>query len=137
MGSHRFHLRATPESVGEIRGTVARLAEEVGLTDLWAVQYCVSEALSNVVLHAYPATAGDAEVVVEASDPGTLRISVKDNGVGFEPRSDSPGLGLGIPMIAKLASRVDVRSEPQGGTLLFMEFVESEMRARDVTARLA
>ena len=38
------------------------------------------------------------------------------------PRLDSPGLGLGLPVIAETATSVEVRRPPAGGTELVMRF---------------
>jgi signal transduction histidine kinase len=55
-------------------------------------------------------------------DEDTLIIHVRDNGSGFAPRTDSPGLGIGIPTIAALTSSMSVGTSPIGGTELCMEF---------------
>jgi len=48
---------------------------------------------------------------------------VIDDGDGLTPRDDSPGPGLGLPLIHRLADRVD-HLTPQGGsgTELSMRF---------------
>jgi anti-sigma regulatory factor (Ser/Thr protein kinase) len=38
------------------------------------------------------------------------------------PRSDSPGLGVGLPLVAKLAQRFRVETRPTGGTAVSMIF---------------
>ena len=46
---------------------------------------------------------------------------VCDNGLGMSPRTDSPGLGLGLPVIAEVADRVEV-VDGAPGTQLRMTF---------------
>ena len=46
---------------------------------------------------------------------------VTDEGGGMLPRPDSPGLGLGLPLIVELATSVDIDSTG-GGTRVAMEF---------------
>ena len=41
---------------------------------------------------------------------------------GIMPRSDSPGLGVGLPLVAKLAQRFRVETRPTGGTAVSMVF---------------
>jgi anti-sigma regulatory factor (Ser/Thr protein kinase) len=38
------------------------------------------------------------------------------------PRPDSPGLGLGLPLIATVSERFDTRTQPDGGTRLCVWF---------------
>ncbi len=53
---------------------------------------------------------------------GSLRILVRDDGHGLQPRVDSPGLGLGLPLIAQLSSASDIRTSQDGGTEVAMTF---------------
>ncbi len=55
-----------------------------------AAYFCCLEALQNAAKHAAGATA----VVVDASDNGTLRLEVRDDGAGFDPRRTDRGLRL-------------------------------------------
>jgi serine/threonine-protein kinase RsbW len=48
-------------------------------------------------------------------------VTVADSGGGLVPRADSPGLGVGLPLIAQLADRLDVRSGDEG-TQIRMSF---------------
>ena len=56
----------------------------------------VTEACSNVVVHAYRETAGDLEVIVEDDPVDGVIVRVRDHGGGMHPRTDSPGLGVGL-----------------------------------------
>jgi serine/threonine-protein kinase RsbW len=58
-----------------------------------------------------------------------LRITVRDDGVGMQPRTDSPGAGLGLPLIANVTQSFSVSSVPEGGTEVCMTFPLAE-RAR-------
>jgi signal transduction histidine kinase len=49
-------------------------------------------------------------------------VTVRDNGCGMQPRADSPGAGLGLPLIASLADSFSVSVPPEGGTELSMTF---------------
>ncbi len=49
-------------------------------------------------------------------------VIVRDRGRGFAPRVDSPGLGLGLPVIAALTRRLELQETPGGGTEVVMAF---------------
>ncbi|WP_051809800.1 sensor histidine kinase [Actinoplanes subtropicus] len=80
-----------------------------------AVYFAVAECLSNVVKHA---GATSAEVTFDRPAPGTLRITVLDDGVG----GADPATGSGLRGIAERLEAVDgtltVDSPPGGPTLV-------------------
>lgn len=102
--------------------TVARraVAELTGSTDLdidhAAVALCVSEAVTNAVVHGYRDRAGadDAIEVRAWEEDGGLTIVVRDYGLGLAPRNDSPGLGLGVPLMISMADRFAFAPEAAG-----------------------
>jgi PAS domain S-box-containing protein len=53
----------------------------------------------------------------------------------MQPRADSPGLGLGLPTIGRLAALVDLREPPGGGTELSMTFATPGVRGPARIAR--
>jgi anti-sigma regulatory factor (Ser/Thr protein kinase) len=116
---------AVAENVAPIRHAIVELAMRSGAgeevrTDL---ALAVGEACANVVVHAYPP--GDVgPLVVHAEIRGDqMLISVIDQGQGMTPRPDSPGLGLGLPLIANLSDNLEIRDGPDGqGTELLMAF---------------
>ena len=86
------------------------------------MRLAVSEAVTNVVLHSYRHTRrGEFTVAVEWEN-GFLRVTVRDHGCGMQPRMDSPGAGLGLPLIATLSDSFSVKAPPDGGTELCMTF---------------
>lgn len=87
-----------------------------------AVRLAVSEAVSNVVVHGYrEPPPGDFTLRVEAHGD-ELRVIVRDAGCGMQPRMDSPGAGLGLPLIARVAETFSVTENPGGGTEVCMTF---------------
>jgi anti-sigma regulatory factor (Ser/Thr protein kinase) len=89
-----------------------------------AVQLGVSEAVTNVVMHAYSDAAAPGPVEVAAAlAAGELWVIVADAGSGLRPRRDSPGLGLGLGLIAQVSDGVDLEHRASGGLELRMRFV--------------
>jgi serine/threonine-protein kinase RsbW len=116
---------ATAESVGAARACVADFASRIGAPGpvLDGIRLAVSEAVSNVVLHGYRGGPTGAFTVVAEAEGGELVVSVRDDGAGLTPRSDSPGAGLGLPLIAELTESWSVSPGDGGrGTVLRMTF---------------
>jgi len=93
--------------------------------DLAAVELAVSEAVANVVLHAYrdrdSATAdGRVDVRVRA-DVAVVWVVIADDGVGMSPRDDSPGLGLGLSLIGNASDELLI-VQGETGTRVHMRF---------------
>jgi serine/threonine-protein kinase RsbW len=118
---------AVPENVAALRRAVVEVAERLGASDAIRsdVALAVSEACANVVVHAYPpGDVGPLIVHAAASKNGSdLVVTVIDQGQGMTPRHDSPGLGLGLPLIANLSDRLEIRDGAEGlGTEVVMAF---------------
>ena len=94
-------------------------AEPARLAD---VLLAVSEVVTNCIVHGYRGRPG-GDVALEARHTGDqLVLSVADHGRGMAPRLDSPGLGLGLPLVGRVADRVDIKAREGGGTLVRMSF---------------
>ena len=115
---------ALAQEIGRIRHDVRTYARDQGVRDLDAVALAVTEAVTNAVVHAYVGAPqpGEVEVVVRRLDDDGLEILVCDEGRGMMPRTDSPGLGLGLPLAATLAERFEVQARSGGGTRVRMAF---------------
>ncbi len=87
-----------------------------------AARLAVSEAVSNVVVHGYRETSPGAFTISVEWNGDELRVTVSDHGCGMAPRMDSPGAGLGLPLIANLAESFSVTAPPGGGTEVCMTF---------------
>jgi anti-sigma regulatory factor (Ser/Thr protein kinase) len=87
------------------------------------IRLAVSEAVTNVVIHAYVDAPEPGPVRVAAHvEDATVNVVVADDGRGMVPRLDSPGLGLGLALIAHAADNLDVHDGDPGGTQLRMTF---------------
>lgn len=118
----RLVLPARAENVALVRHTVAAAAQEHGLPlDLVEdIRLAVTEACTNVVRHAY-SDEGDMEVSVELNGP-SMRVVVEDQGRGIGQSTDSEGPGLGLPVIAALASELEIERGRARGSRLSMRF---------------
>jgi anti-sigma regulatory factor (Ser/Thr protein kinase) len=112
----RLELPPTADSVGAARHAVGEFANDLGAPDA-DVRLAVSEAVSNSVTHAYRDREPGTVTIVCREEPKLLTITVADDGTGMRPNFESPGLGLGIPLITKLASEVRFDSSEEGTTV--------------------
>jgi anti-sigma regulatory factor (Ser/Thr protein kinase) len=116
---------AQPTHLAEIRRAVTDVATGCGAdeTALLQINLAVSEAATNAILHAYRdrATAGDVHVLVLHAD-GFLDVRICDRGVGLSPRSDSPGLGVGLCLMAHEAYSCEIKTSPGDGTAIVLRF---------------
>jgi anti-sigma regulatory factor (Ser/Thr protein kinase) len=102
-----------------LRGLLAGLdASDDVIAD---IALAVTEACTNAVVHAYPDAAGTISVVATHAN-GDLAVTVRDHGAGMSARVDTPGLGVGLPVIAAIAQSVEIGSPAGGGTEVRMHF---------------
>lgn len=123
--THRFTFEADSDAVARARHAVTGFAREHGLAGerLADVALAVSEACTNVVVHAYRDRPSPGAISVGmAVREACLLIHVGDDGTGIRPRTDSPGLGMGLPIIASVTDSFVVEPGADGGTELCMRF---------------
>lgn len=117
-------LPARPENVAMVRHVLGALGEGLAVPAevLHDIRLAVSEACANVVVHAYRESEGLLEVGVSPRTDRMLEIVVRDHGCGMGPRADSPGLGVGLPLIAALTSELEIGTAEDGATEVRMLF---------------
>jgi anti-sigma regulatory factor (Ser/Thr protein kinase) len=118
-------LPARAENVAVVRHAFGGLAEALSVDEqtLADIKLAVTEACTNVVIHAYePHEDGSLEVDASIRDR-RLKVVIRDRGRGIVPRPDSPGLGLGLPLIATLAESLELGKDEQDNTEVRMTFV--------------
>jgi serine/threonine-protein kinase RsbW len=103
--SMREELPAVVESVAEARRAVRRFADGLEV-DIVGMTLAVSEAVANVVAHAYHD--GDSGVIdlSATASPDEVAIVVRDRGCGLDGAGDTHGAGFGIDIIRRLAKDV-------------------------------
>jgi anti-sigma regulatory factor (Ser/Thr protein kinase) len=122
-GSLEVSLPAVPVSVRRAREAVADVAARLGGSPpvVDAVRLCVSEAVTNIVRHAYLEGNGEIRISVAEAD-SELTVVVRDDGVGLTPFRQEGDLGYGLRIIERLALRYSITSAPNHGTELQMVF---------------
>lgn len=117
-------LPARAENVAVIRHVLGGVGDALALHPevLSDVKLAVSEACANAVVHAYSEGEPGLLDLELASQPEHLEIVVRDHGRGMMPRADSPGLGVGLPLMASLAETLELTNRTDGGTEVRMSF---------------
>jgi serine/threonine-protein kinase RsbW len=117
-------LPARAENVAIVRHALGALGEVLALDaqTLSDIRLAVTEACTNVVVHAYPNGEEGPLEVLATLGAEDLTVVVRDEGGGISPRRDSPGLGLGLPLIASLAEKVQLGHDARKRTEVRMTF---------------
>lgn len=126
-------LPARAENIAIVRHALGAFGEAfaVDAQIISDIRLAVTEACTNVVVHAYPdGVEGPLEVLAHLTEQ-QLSVIVRDEGQGITPRPDSPGLGLGLPLIASLAESVQLGRDEQERTEVQMTFSLSGEHAHD------
>jgi serine/threonine-protein kinase RsbW len=133
-------LPAVPTAVGQLRRELdAALARiDVSSVRRHDVALVVTEAAANVVVHAYPGAARPGLVYALAALTGpTLEVDVFDAGGGMVPGAQSPGLGVGLALMARLADGLDITPNAERGlkvTAVFRDIAAPDTPAPDTPA---
>ncbi|MEK6277411.1 MAG: ATP-binding protein [Actinomycetota bacterium] len=121
----RIHLSlpARAENVAVVRHAVAGFAEALGMdeTRVGDLKTVVTEACTNVAVHAYDGDDGPMEVEVDGDSEG-VTVQVSDRGEGIRPRAetDRASLRLGLTLIAALSESFEIAGGLGGGTRIRM-----------------
>ena len=123
-----IRLPANADQIPVARRAVADFCELYGLPAPLVddVKLVVTEACTNVVLHAYEGVGVERTRMFEVRahvEPGALLLTVSDQGRGIGAPSANRGLGLGLRLALQLAGGVQTREGAGGlGTRLTMRF---------------
>jgi serine/threonine-protein kinase RsbW len=115
---------ALAESVPHARNDVVAFAIRRGANEaqIEAIRLAVSEAVSNVVLHAYDGGGPGALHITAEIAAHDLWVLISDEGRGFQAPARTPGLGWGLPLIAHMSDRLEIAERAEGGTEIRMRF---------------
>ena len=121
-----LNMPARAEGVGVVRQALSGMADALAVDPivLADMKMAVTEACTNVVVHAYDDDDGQLQVQILAEEEG-LTIVVRDHGTGIQPRAartEPPALGLGLPLIAALSDAFELRGTTGEGTEVRMTF---------------
>jgi two-component sensor histidine kinase len=85
----------------------------------------VNEVVSNAFKHAFPdGTDGRIVVALTRVDNGRGRLTIEDNGVGYDPATPAKGIGQRLikALTLQLTGESKIESAPGGGSRFVLEF---------------
>jgi two-component sensor histidine kinase len=89
-----------------------------------AIGIIVNELVMNAVKYAYPDGAGPIHVELK-SDGDHLVVSISDDGVGLNVKSDPRSTGMGQRIVSAMAAKLDASAErdpDHSGTRIMLRF---------------
>jgi anti-sigma regulatory factor (Ser/Thr protein kinase) len=108
-------LPATPEAAREARVALAELASHVPGPHFNDLRLLVTELVTNSLRHGRLG-AGDAIHLIVQMEPSTLRVEVRDPGMGFDalrpPETPDLGAGWGLYLLGRIADRWGIKGGP-------------------------
>lgn len=120
-----LQVPSSTENLALIREFVTSVGRQAGLDDagIHNLELAVDEACANVIEHAYGHDISKEVIIRAVFDDQTLRISVIDTGLGFDPGKTEPESlaelvqkrksgGLGIRLIRSLMDEVQYEIVP-------------------------
>ncbi len=140
---NEMKLRLPSLSVNEsvARATVAAFCAQIdpAASELADIKCVVSEAVTNCIVHAYRETVGIIYITVAIYEDNSVKIEIKDKGVGIEDVSlarqplyttdaESERSGMGFTVMESFTDKIRVTSKPGKGTGVVMY---KKIRGRD------
>jgi two-component sensor histidine kinase len=117
-------LRRSAEGNRMSRLTLTAEPIEIDPDRAVAIGIIVNELVMNAVKYAYPDGAGPIHVVLAASDDDVV-LSITDNGVGLNAKTDPRSTGMGQRIVAAMAAKLSAtveRDPNHDGTRIVMCF---------------
>lgn len=116
----KVELRGESTSIADARQAARSFARECGASpeDL---ALATSEAVTNAILHGYREGSDGRIELIGYRNGDHCVLEVADRGVGMMPHPDSQGLGMGLPVIGRIAEHVEI-IDGEPGTVIRMRF---------------
>jgi serine/threonine-protein kinase RsbW len=97
-----------------LAGAVAGMT---GVTDedLDDLKLLLSEACSNAIVHGYDSSPSGRIEIEFRTSPGEIEVAVMDRGRGFPGGQIPETTGLGLGLMRRLSSRIDIEPQRAGG----------------------
>lgn len=106
------------------------------LNELEDIKTAVNEAITNVIVHAYPEKPGYVQMKITTNE-NKITISITDNGVGIQDieraltpfytsKPDEERSGMGFTVMESFMDKLDVKNNKDGLTIMMFKEIENE-----------
>lgn len=129
-------FKAIPENEMFARNVVASfiLPLNPSINELEDIKTAVNEAVTNVIVHAYPQKSGNVTLRITTNDR-KIEISVSDNGVGIQDieraltpfytsKPDEERSGMGFTVMESFMDKLEVKNNKEGVTVNMFKELE-------------
>lgn len=134
--SMEVKFKAIPENEMFARNVVASfiLPLNPSINELEDIKTAVNEAVTNVIVHAYPQKSGNVTLRITTNDR-KIEISVSDNGVGIQDieraltpfytsKPDEERSGMGFTVMESFMDKLEVKNNKEGVTVNMFKELE-------------
>lgn len=131
--SMEIKFKAIPENEAFARNVIASfiLPLNPSLNELEDIKTAVNEAVTNVIVHAYPEKSGYVTMKVTTNEE-KIQISISDNGVGikdidraltpfYTTKPNEERSGMGFTVMESFMDKLEVKSDKMGVTVFMMK----------------
>lgn len=131
--SMEIKFKAIAENEAFARNVVASfiLPLNPSLNELEDIKTAVNEAITNVIVHAYPEKSGYVTMKITTYD-NKIEINISDNGVGiqdieraltpfFTSKPDEERSGMGFTVMESFMDKLEVKNNKGGVTVCMMK----------------
>ncbi len=118
---------AVASSVRQAREDVVAFAKRHGAhgEHVDDIRVAISEAATNVVVHAYDRHCVGAFRILAVIGGGELVVIVDDDGCGLSSPTENPGLGMGLSLMQAAAEQALFLPRESGGSTVQLRFALS------------
>lgn len=133
LNEMELNFKALSVNEGFARSCVAAFCVQANptLDEITDIKTAVSEAVTNCVVHAYPAIAGNVKVCVKLYD-SSVEIEICDNGIGIEnfekakepfftTKQDEERSGMGFAVMESFMDNLELKNNNGGGLIVKMQ----------------
>ena len=131
--SMEIKFKAIAENEAFARNVVASfiLPLNPSLSELEDIKTAVNEAVTNVIVHAYPDKSGYVTMKIRTYD-NKIEINISDNGVGIEDieralvpfytsKPNEERSGMGFTVMESFMDKLEVKSNKEGVTVMMFK----------------
>ena len=105
------------------------------INELQDIKTAVNEAITNVIVHAYPDKSGYVTMKISTQD-NTVKIAISDNGVGIQDieraltpfyttKPNEERSGMGFTVMESFMDKLEVKNNKEGLTVCMVKEIES------------